>query len=112
MNVAEQGPLVETFYAFESQAQETTEDSSSRDDGALHALEEEIEVLASELEAAAQEGCDGAEFESLEEQFDGAVEAWVTLREARAQIASLRKDRGFKGPGVLPGREGHCKGDP
>lgn len=35
---------------------------------------------------------------SLEEQIDGAVEALVTLREARTQINSMRRDRGFKGP--------------
>ena len=34
----------------------------------------------------------------LEEQIDGAVEALVTLREARTQINSMRRDRGFKGP--------------
>ena len=97
----------------------------------LQALQGEVEVLASELEAAAQEGCDSGELESLEEQLDGAVEALVTLREARSQIAAIRKDRGFRGPspnsvnagkkggkGVKTGachtcfQEGHWKGDP
>ena len=115
VNVAEQDPLVETeeyemepYDALESQAQEMPEDST-RDDGALHVLEEEIEVLASELEAAAQEGCDGAELGSLEEQLDGAVEALVTLREARAQIAG---PPGKKKAGQCHacGREGHYRG--
>ena len=93
----------------------------------LTSLQEEIEVLASELEAAAQEGCDSSELDSIEEQLDGAVEALVTLKEARTQIAAMRKDRGFKGPSVggpvkKPGskagvchvchQEGHWKGDP
>jgi hypothetical protein len=47
--------------------------------------------MAAELEQAAQEGCDAEELDALEEQLDGAVEALVTLREARTQIATMRK---------------------
>ena len=57
----------------------------------LQGLEDEIEVMAAELEQAAQEGCDAEELDALEEQLDGAVEALVTLREARTQIATMRK---------------------
>ena len=100
----------------------------------LQGLEDEIEVMAAELEQAAQEGCDAEELDALEEQLDGAVEALVTLREARTQIATMRKDRGFKGPGLSVnkpgasrdrpkpnkttgtcftcGQKGHWKGDP
>ena len=61
-------------------------------------LQETVEVLATELEEAATEGCDEEELAGLEEQIDGAVEALVTLREARTQINAMRRDRGFKGP--------------
>ena len=61
-------------------------------------LQETVELLATELEEAATEGCDEEELAGLEEQIDGAVEALVTLREARTQINSMRRDRGFKGP--------------
>ena len=64
----------------------------------LHPLQDEIEDLATEPEAAAEDGCDQGELDAFEEQLDGAVEALVTLREARSQIASMRKDRGFKVP--------------
>ncbi len=61
-------------------------------------LQETVEVLATELEEAATEGCDEEELVGLEEQIDGAVEALVTLREARTQVNAMRRDRGFKGP--------------
>ena len=64
----------------------------------LHPLQDEIEALAIEPEAAAEDGCDQGELDAFEEQLEGAVEALVTLREARSQIASMRKDRGFKVP--------------
>ena len=63
----------------------------------LQPLQDEIEALATELEAAAEDGCDQGELDAFEEQLDEDVEALVTLREARSQIAS-RKDRGFKVP--------------
>ena len=64
----------------------------------MQQLQDTVEVLATELEEAAEEGCDEEELAGLEEQIDGAVEALVTLREARTQINAMRKDRGFKGP--------------
>jgi len=42
-------------------------------------LQETVELLATELEEAATEGCDEKELAGLEEQIDGAVEALVTL---------------------------------
>lgn len=113
---------------------EETEEDYPEIEG-LSGLQEEVEVLAAELEQAALEGCDQEELDQLEEQLDGAVEALVTLREARGQIAAMRKDRGFRGPaaqaaGKTPyakqkgkpnklastchacGQKGHWKGDP
>lgn len=61
-------------------------------------LQETVELVATELEEAATEGCDEEELAGLEEQIDGAVAALVTLLEACTQINSMRRDRGFKGP--------------
>ena len=55
-------------------------------------LQQEIEVLATKLEAAAEEGCDEEEIAELETQLGTAVEALVTLEEAKTQIAAMRKD--------------------
>ena len=70
----------------------------ANEDEAYQVLQSEVEVLATELEKAAEEGCPEEELAEVEDQLDNAVEALVTLREARAQISALRKDRGFKGP--------------
>ena len=74
------------------------DNTEAHHDDMLHPLQDEIEALATELEAAAEDGCDQGELDAFEEQLEGAVEALVTLREARSQIASMRKDRGFKVP--------------
>ena len=74
------------------------DNTEAHHDDMLHPLQDEIEALATEPEAAAEDGCDQGELGAFEEQLDGAAEALVTLREARSQIASMRKDRGFKVP--------------
>ena len=56
-----------------------------------------LETMATEFDEVAEAGHDEGELAHLERQVDDAVEALVTLREARNQIASIRKDRGFKG---------------
>ena len=114
------------FEAMEAMGEEDMQAEMPEAD-ALQGLQDEVEVLASELEAAPKEGCDSQELDALEEQLEGAVEALVTLREARTQIAAMRKDRGFRGPAPgsqdpkkaakqgtchVCGREGHWKGDP
>ena len=73
-------------------------DEQENEDETYQVLQSEVEVLATELEKAAEEGCPEEELAEVEDQLDNAVEALVTLREARTQIAALRKDRGFKGP--------------
>ena len=94
--------------ALETQAEGEEEDEL---DG-LQALQEEVEVLAAELDDAAQEGCDETELEQIEENLDNAVEALVTLREARSQISALRRDRGFHGPkGGGKAKDGKGKSD-
>ena len=93
--------------AMETQAEG---DEQEEDLDGLQALQEEVEVLAAELEDAAQEGCDETELEQIEENLDNAVEALVTLREARSQISALRRDRGFHGKGGKS-KDGKGKGD-
>ena len=69
-----------------------------------------LEILATELDEAAAAGHSEEELAALEQQVDDAVEALVTLREARAQIGALRKDRGFKGRGSGGKQAGRGRG--
>eukprot|EP00438_Fugacium_kawagutii_P022912 Skav224174 [mRNA] locus=scaffold2007:411362:424288:+ [translate_table: standard] len=69
------------------------------DDEELLGLQNMLEVLATDLDEAAAAGCDEEELGDLEAKVDEAVEALVTLREARTQINALKKDRGYHGKG-------------
>ena len=89
------------------EAENDMEDTN--EDEAYQVLQSEVEVLATELEKAAEEGCPEEELAEVEDQLDNAVEALVTLREARAQISALRKDRGFKGPDAKGKGKGSSK---
>ena len=82
-------------------AGDVAEDGAEDDgeDNDFQGLQETLEILATELDEAAAAGHSEEELAALEQQVDDAVEALVTLREARAQIGALRKDRGFKGRG-------------
>ncbi|CAJ1448249.1 unnamed protein product, partial [Effrenium voratum] len=72
---------------------------------AREVLQSEVEVLASELEeAAADESLDEQTLAELEGQLEQAVEALVTMREAKTRLAAVRKDRGFKGAGRGTGK--------
>ena len=59
-------------------------------------LQTEAEVLAAELNEAEQEGVDPQVLDDLETGIEQAAEALVTMREARQQLQSVRKDRGYK----------------
>jgi len=80
------------------------------DDDEFQGLQETLEILATELDEAAAAGHSEEELSTLEQQVDDAVEALVTLREARAQIGALRKDRGFKGRGSGGKQAGRGRG--
>ena len=58
-------------------------------------LQTEAEVLAAELHEAEQEGVDPQVLDSLESGIEQAAETLVTMREARHQLQSVRKDRGY-----------------
>ena len=62
-------------------------------------LQTEAEVLAAELNEAEQEGVDPQVLDDLEIGIEQAAETLVTMREARQQLQSVRKDRGYKKPG-------------
>ena len=98
VNVAEQEEEMQEDPDGHEVAEVNQDEEIESDSEALAGLKEEIDVLAAEMDAAAEEGCDAADLDAIEEQLDGAVEALVTLKEARTQIAAMRKDRGYKGP--------------
>ena len=106
----EEGEHEEEGYHDTMEAHAEGDEQEDELDG-LQALQEEVEVLAAELEDAAQEGCDETELEQIEENLDNAVEALVTLREARSQISALRRDRGFHGKGSGKAKDGKGKSD-
>ena len=58
-------------------------------------LQAEAEILACELEEAENEGIDEDIIQNLETNIEAAAETLVTMREARQQLASVRKDRGY-----------------
>ena len=61
---------------------EAYETEQTEEGDGLEALQEAVEVMAAELEEAAEAGCDEEELAGLEDQIEGAVEALVTLKEA------------------------------
>ena len=81
----------------EHEAYETENLEENEDDEALQYLQDEVECFAAELEDLHAQGLEEGDLAELEEQLDGAVEALVTMKEAKQQIASLRKDRGYHG---------------
>ena len=112
----------------ETQGEDVQEESNLDDYDDLTGLQQALEVMATELDEVAAAGHPEEELGAIEEQIDAAVEALVTLREARSQISALRRDRGFKGSmgkgkGKSPdkgqdkgcfacGSDTHWKGDP
>lgn len=64
-----------------------------------HSLEEvlqaEAELLASDLQELEAGGCEPELLEELESGVESAAEALVTMREARARINDVKKDRGY-----------------
>ena len=65
-------------------------------------LQTEAEVLATELEEAAQEGLDPEMIEDLEGSMETAAEALLSMREARQRINDVKKDRGYGKPSSGP----------
>ncbi len=72
-------------------------------------LQAEAEILACELEEAENEGVDEEIIQNLETNIEAAAETLVTMREARQQLASVRKDRGYGKASNAPGGKGSGK---
>ena len=120
----------EALEAVQENAEDGDGEENYDDDEELQGLQSVLETMATELDEVAEAGLDEEELQGIEERIDGAVEALVTLREARTQINSLKRDRGFHGgkgggksktkgggkekPGgcFACGDEGHWAGDP
>ncbi|CAL1173629.1 unnamed protein product, partial [Cladocopium goreaui] len=83
----------------EAAVEEELHDEAEGQDGPSSSLEEilqtEAEVLAAELHEAELEGVDPSVLDSLESGIEQAAETLVTMREARHQLQSVRKDRGY-----------------
>ena len=73
-------------------------------------LQAEAEILACELEEAENEGVDEDIIQNLETNIEAAAETLVTMREARQQLASVRKDRGYGKASTASGGKGNRKG--
>ena len=58
-------------------------------------LQTEAEAFASELQEAEEQGVDPSSLEALENGFEQAAEALVTMKEARTKLQEIRKDRGY-----------------
>ena len=129
VNVTEQddGGPEEDYEELPAEVMESTyeqDDGDHGEDESLLQLQTEVECMAAELDELAEQGLDEGELAGLEETLDSAVEALVTMKEAKSQIASLKKDRGFKDPSkgsskggqdsgcFACGSKGHWKGDP
>ena len=69
-------------------------------------MQAEAEILACELEEAENEGVDEEIIQNLESNIEAAAETLVTMREARQQLATVRKDRGYGKASTSSGGKG------
>ena len=56
--------------------------------------------MADEIAQAEEEGIDQSHLQALESGIEASAEALVSMREARVKLAEVRKDRGYRGPGL------------
>ena len=61
-------------------------------------LQTEAEVLAAELEEAAEAGAEDELLEGLEASVEAGAEALVSMQEARSKLQAVRRDRGYQAP--------------
>ncbi|CAK9043510.1 unnamed protein product [Durusdinium trenchii] len=66
-------------------------------------IQSEAECLATELQEAEEQGIDPSVLEDMEQSFEQAAEALVTMKEAKSRLQEVRKDRGFGKPGSAGG---------
>ncbi len=86
----------------EPELEEAQEEEMIPDAPEQNSLEEvlvtEAEVLATELEEAAEAGVDPSLLEDIEGSLEAAAESLLTMREARTKLQEVRKDRGCGKP--------------
>ena len=79
--------------------EEEAENGGAADEAEAPTLEDvlqaEAEVFAAELQQAEEEGVDQTVLDDYEQGMEQAAETLVTMREARQQLQSVRKDRGY-----------------
>lgn len=94
----------------EPELEEQHEEELVPDEPEPQSLEEvlvtEAEVLATELEEAAEAGVDPSVLEDMEGSLEAAAESLLTMREARSKLQEVRKDRGFGKPSGSSGGKG------
>ena len=73
-------------------------------------LQTEAEVLAAELERAAEDGADDEVLEGVEASVEAGAEALVSMREARTRLQAVRKDRGYRSQAPTSGAKGEGRG--
>ena len=107
----EDPPEYEAFEAEEHPAEgEDDGGGDSESLGGFEGLQQTLEAMATELDELADGSQADDDLAAIEEQVEGAVEALVTLREARSQINALKRDRGFRGPGTSSFKGGKGRG--
>ena len=82
----------------EDEAPEDEEEPTAEPEGGGNleeVLQAEAEILATVLEEALEDGVDADFIQSLEDSVESAAAALVTMREARHQLAEVKKDRGY-----------------
>ena len=84
------------------EGEELVPDGDGDAQGLEEVLQAEAALLASDLEALEADGCEPELLEELEAGVEGAAEALISMREARAKINDVKKDRGYGRAGNGP----------
>ena len=82
-------------YGVEPDEEELVADDGEANPNLDEVLEAEAQALAAELEEAEGEGLDSGTLGSVEDTFEHAAEALLSMREARSKLQEIRRDRGF-----------------
>ncbi|CAE7924530.1 unnamed protein product, partial [Symbiodinium sp. KB8] len=97
---AEEQEALEAALVDGDEAEQEPEETAGDNPSLEEVLQTEVQCLAEEIAQAEEEGIDPAFCEALETEIEASAEALVSMREARVKLAEVRKDRGYKGPGV------------
>ena len=95
---AEDGEEPELIPAGDDQEPEAELDDTANPVGLEDILQTEAECFAAELQDAEAHGVQSDVLAGMEQRFEQAAEALVTMKEARSQLQAIRKDRGYGKP--------------